>query len=220
MTKQRYRRTLQWGHRNSSVEIISFSFYLLSLLLLQWGHRNSSVEIGAYPMLERASGSASMGPPKFIGGNETSSEAGHFLRVKLQWGHRNSSVEIFILPYLPIKGVRLQWGHRNSSVEITLTRTDMLPYKMLQWGHRNSSVEIWILCQLRRKKNLSFNGATEIHRWKYAPFCVYIFFSYNSFNGATEIHRWKFPSRRTGNGGEVELQWGHRNSSVEMVRGG
>ena len=172
MTKQRYRRTLQWGHRNSSVEIISFSFYLLSLLLLQWGHRNSSVEIGAYPMLERASGSASMGPPKFIGGNETSSEAGHFLRVKLQW------------------------------------------------GHRNSSVEIWILCQLRRKKNLSFNGATEIHRWKYAPFCVYIFFSYNSFNGATEIHRWKFPSRRTGNGGEVELQWGHRNSSVEMVRGG
>ena len=38
------------------------------------------------------------------------------------------------------------------------------------------------------------------------------------FNGATDFHRWKLSSARLKQAGTHKLQWGHRFSSVEMVR--
>ena len=132
---------------------------------LQWGHRNSSVEIGAAMRRRRIGSLASMGPPKFIGGNETL-PSNQSRRNKCFNGateiHR-WKYESGVLKYTEYD--MLQWGHRNSSVEIKQNKQEKGNKTMLQWGHRNSSVEIRA-SRPKWRAGISFNGATEIHRWK------------------------------------------------------
>jgi len=61
---------LQWGRRNSSAEIQMYVVVRAKPVLLQWGRRNSSAEIPQIGAFEVGAREASMGPPKFIGGNK------------------------------------------------------------------------------------------------------------------------------------------------------
>ena len=60
----------------------------------------------------------------------------------------------------------------------------------------------------------SFNGATDLHRWK-----LYCGKNSNpawrSFNGATDLHRWKLCNLNASVCFLRWLQWGHRFTSVE-----
>ena len=206
---------LQWGHRFSSVEIdplehrpdrrlscfngaTDFHRWKYHIRLkfwfhkewLQWGHRFSSVEMAAPHGQIGIVRRASMGPPIFIGGNDsTVSDANRggacfngatdFHRWKLarrtissnasmtlQWGHRFSSVEIIETVNDINCFLTLQWGHRFSSVEMLYPAARMSVCSLLQWGHRFSSVEICLtMCRIRRRSH-GFNGATDFHRWK------------------------------------------------------
>ncbi len=132
---------------------------------------------------------ASMGPPIYIGGNMQPwrcSTPGE----KLQWGHRFTSVETEYYPSgLKERQVWLQWGHRFTSVETLTMAHEESPEKRLQWGHRFTSVE-------------TVNWGTT----KFFPI---------SFNGATDLHRWKRSNARGNQRPDCELQWGHRFTSVE-----
>ena len=61
--------SLQWGRRNSSAEIPLTAESSAEGDRLQWGRRNSSAEIPQIGAFEVGAREASMGPPKFIGGN-------------------------------------------------------------------------------------------------------------------------------------------------------
>ena len=63
---------------------------------------------------------ASMGPPIFIGGNAGNTSDSRRFRSSLQWGHRFSSVEIIRRRVHITADAMLQWGHRFSSVEMPL----------------------------------------------------------------------------------------------------
>ena len=93
-----------------------FVFVLFGML--QWGHRNSSVEIWTAAAGGSGARQASMGPPKFIGGNWTILDA------------NDREIEASMGPPKFIGGNNT----RCNPVENVLSR---------------------------------FNGATEIHRWKY-----------------------------------------------------
>ncbi len=157
---------LQWGHRLTSVETIitaivttfSCSFngatdlhrwkpqlWLSQTELshtLQWGHRLTSVETYKQLQEKEELTKASMGPPTYIGGNYRLGQRAELSYPMLQWGHRLTSVETRI----GTKCMNLKSG--------------------LQWGHRLTSVETWIRKPRNRLNQRSFNGATDLHRWK------------------------------------------------------
>ena len=111
--------------------------------------------------------------------------------------------------------------------------------KQLQWGHRFISVETPITAQPLLLLWSSFNGATDLYRWKHVQE-EEITYLRKSFNGATDLYRWKLRARqalqaqmeasmgppiyiggnvnvRVGTCGIVRLQWGHRFISVETT---
>ncbi len=64
----------------------------------------------------------------------------------------------------------------------------------------------------------SFNGATDLHRWKRHTVARHQHRA-PRFNGATDLHRWKHQSCRFGFFHGIGLQWGHRFTSVETKHG-
>ena len=133
---------------------------------------------------------ASMGPPIYIGGNK-----------------RN----IF---HVGMESARLQWGHRFTSVEtspfanhvIQLKRASMGP-PIYIGGNRTKFESTF-------SEVLSFNGATDLHRWK-LPLSSSFIIGISSFNGATDLHRWKRTMQESLSASTYTLQWGHRFTSVE-----
>src|SRR4051794_40154896 len=84
---------LQWGRRSSSAETPGPAALMPRWpALLQWGRRSSSAETAAGRLRGAGRPFASMGPPIFVGG-DNSLHAGGALQVVLQWGRRSSSAE-------------------------------------------------------------------------------------------------------------------------------
>ena len=133
---------------------------------------------------------------------------------QLQWGHRFTSVETNFIEEEIKEGKKLQWGHRFTSVETVIKSISYCKIIWLQWGHRFTSVETILFSHINPESLYSFNGATDLHRWKptqVVPGDINMlllqwghrFTSVETwrpvpesgrgqgFNGATDLHRWK-----------------------------
>ncbi len=98
---------LQWGHRFTSVETLGSQIPLLCLssgfngatdlhrwkrsgavitpqhiFWLQWGHRFTSVETNKHSVIVSPRGWASMGPPIYIGGNQSLCKSCHSTKTR------------------------------------------------------------------------------------------------------------------------------------------
>ena len=134
----------------------------------------------------------------------------------------------------------LQWGHRFTSVETIFFLSLLLFFHIASMGPPiyiggNSQSHLPHV-----QFQGSFNGATDLHRWKHRVIGFlqglamllqwgHRFTSVEtsriprtvqenrSFNGATDLHRWKPPFNVLMTAQGCPLQWGHRFTSVETV---
>ncbi len=92
-------------------------------------------------------------------------------------------------------------------------KAEWTPLLELQWGHRLTSVETITPRQTNTHQYISFNGATDLHRWK--P-CIMASSCCNlklCFNGATDLHRWK-----PGNNRLISIRRGSFNGATDLHR--
>ncbi len=182
---------LQWGHRFTSVETCSWKPTSRSLVTLQWGHRFTSVETSSTFYVTVENWTASMGPPIYIGGNE-----GRIRRL-------DPADRASMGPPIYIGGNKAP----GDDVEKELNASMGPPIYI---GGNDLHDDDY------PRDHGSFNGATDLHRWKRG--CVDLGLHgagnasmgppiYIGGNAATRL-RW-----RSG----AWLQWGHRFTSVETL---
>jgi len=187
---RKFHYRLQWGRRFSSAEIWLAGAAPLDGFWLQWGRRFSSAEIAGKPVFARNRYIASMGPPIFIGGNESTAlgrtndarsfnGAADFHRRKydwhskplfcissLQWGRRFSSAEMFAEVVKIQQIARFNGAADFHRRKYSHEKASADAETQLQWGRRFSSAEIARRNAMRTRQP-SFNGAADFHRRKF-----------------------------------------------------
>ena len=177
---------------------------------LQWGRDSSAAEIWRVLDLDRAGGTASMGPRLFSRGNSGLGAGAALTGVALQWGRDSSAAEMLRCPPKA----------RKSFVSFNGAAT-LQPRKFAPRGpHRrigrcfNGAATLqprkWITRARRPTMPTSFNGAATLQPRKLAgvdPFpCA------DGFNGAATLQprksfaRWKSRARCAGFNGAATLQ--------------
>ena len=185
---------LQWGHRLSAVETSLTSFRWKRLPKLQWGHRLSAVE--TIPRGQRRQAlhlRASMGPPPFGSGNDSSGSAAP---SSTPTGFNGATAF-------------RQWKRRPPCV---LHR----PGNEASMGPPPFGSGNLYCCQRPHSPRQCFNGATAFRQWKRIwrwPSSTVT----TRFNGATAFRQWKLTNPSMPGIIHVWLQWGHRLSAVETA---
>jgi len=136
-----------------------------------------------------------MGPPIYIGGNNSGFLPRFLIPKVLQWGHRFTSVETGKIevtdqsPLVASMGPPIYIGG-NSAPLVRIVQMVVASMGPPIYIGGNG---FQIFC--RGAYGLCFNGATDLHRWKPSTGVGIVGFS-AGFNGATDLHRWKLARRK------------------------